>query len=299
VVSLAVGIKTDKCRSGSSWLIHVELVLDRERNILSKESEMSRKIQSNSIKINGSNVHYYITGEGEPLVIIHGCGGSAKAWLKNATILSGRYTVYVPDLPGFGESQSLDGEYSIPVLANFVDVFTKEVGLDSYYLAGHSVGGGVALHCALKSPHKVKKLVLISSLCLGKEISFWVRFASILARRIGNGVMAVPLGIKWLDKMLSAPVKHVKPSFLTSVNLCGRITTYEEQRLVLVNQLSELMIPTLVVWGAKDATVPVKHAYTAAQVIPGCQLKVFEGSGHSVYRDDVARFSQVLTGFLN
>ena len=60
---------------------------------------------------------------------------------------------------------------------------------------GHSVGGGVALNYALKSPHKIKKLVLISSLCLGKEIALWVRIMTLPARAFGAIIMAVLRGV--------------------------------------------------------------------------------------------------------
>jgi len=52
------------------------------------------------------------------------------------------------------------------------------------------------------------------------------------------------------------------------------------------------------VWGAKDPIVPVSQAYAAAKLIPDCQVKVFEGSGHSVYREEIQEFSQLLTKFL-
>ena len=88
------------------------------------------------------------------------------------------------------------------------------------------------------------------------------------------------------------------PISQTSVNLGSSITTFKEQTLVLANRLSELMMPTLVVWGAKDEIVPVRQAYAAAQVIPDCQLKVFEDCGHNVHRDEIHEFSRLLTGFL-
>jgi pimeloyl-ACP methyl ester carboxylesterase len=76
------------------------------------------------------------------------------------------------------------------------------------------------------------------------------------------------------------------------------MTTFREQATVLVNQLSELMVPTLLVWGANDSIVPVSNAYDAAQLIPDCQLHVFEDCGHSVYKQKVKEFSHLLTTFL-
>jgi pimeloyl-ACP methyl ester carboxylesterase len=110
--------------------------------------------------------------------------------------------------------------------------------------------------------------------------------------------MTVFRAIKWLVKKLLIPVEFMVPLSPTSVNLISSITTFREQTLVLANRLSEIMIPTLVVWGAKDSIVPVRHAYAAAQVIPHCQLKVFENRGHDVHRDEINEFSRLLAGFL-
>jgi pimeloyl-ACP methyl ester carboxylesterase len=259
---------------------------------------MANKIDSKTIKISGRDVRYFVAGQGEPLVVIHGGGGDAKTWLNNVAVLSDSYTVYTPDLPGFGESQPLDDNCYLPGLVEFVDCFVDNVELESFYLMGHSVGGGVALNYAIKSPRRVKKLVLISSLCLGKEIALRIRLLSLPIRGVISAILAAPRGIKWLGEMLLIPVELMMPSFRASVNLGSRMTTLKEQTLVLANRLSEIIMPTLVVWGAKDKIVPVRQAYAAAQLIPDCQLIVFENRGHDVYRDEVDEFSKLVTRFL-
>lgn len=255
-------------------------------------------IQSQKIKVDGLDIHYFIAGKGDPLIVVHGGAGGADTWMKNIAALSHNYTVYAPDLPGFGDSQPLDGHYYIPELTKFVNSFSDSLGLEKFHLIGHSLGGGVALNYALEFPHRIIKLVLVSSLCLGREIALWVRLMSIPARFVGSVIMAVLRSIKWILKTLLTPVEFVMPLPSTFVNLGSSITTFKEQTLVLANRLSEIMMPTLLVWGAKDPIVPVTHAYAAARVIPDCQLKVFEGRGHNVHRDEIQQFSHLLTGFL-
>ena len=255
-------------------------------------------IQSNKIKINGRDVHYFVAGQGDPLVVIHGGGGDATTWLNNAAMLSDNYTVYIPNLPGFGESQPLDGDYYLSGLVEFVDCFADNLELESFYLVGHSVGGGVALNYAIESPHRIKKLVLISSLCLGKEIALWIRLMSVTLRGIFPAILAVPGVIRRLSKTLLIPVELMMPSFRASASLGSRIATVKEQTLVLTNRLPEIIMPTLVVWGANDNIVPVRQAYAAAQLIPNCQLKVFENRGHDIQRDEISEFSKLVTSFL-
>jgi pimeloyl-ACP methyl ester carboxylesterase len=256
-------------------------------------------IQGKTIKVNGLDVHYYTAGQGEPLVVIHGGGGDARSWMSNIGELSEKYTVYAPDLPGYGGSQRLAGDYYIPELSDFIGSFASSLGLERFNLVGHSMGGGVALDYALKAPQKIKKLVLVSSLCLGREIAFWVRLLSIRAilRSLGALTISILKGVKWLAERLN-PAEFIMPLSLGSMTVGGNISTFREQSLVLKDRLAEVAVPTLVVWGARDPIVPVKHAYQAAQSIPDCRVKVFEHRGHNVHRDALAEFSSTVRGFL-
>jgi pimeloyl-ACP methyl ester carboxylesterase len=256
-------------------------------------------IQGKTIKVNGLDVHYYTAGQGEPLVVIHGGGGDARSWISNIEELSEKYTVYAPDLPGYGGSQRLAGDYYIPELSDFIGSFASSLGLEKFNLVGHSMGGGVALDYALKSPQKIKKLVLVSSLCLGREIAFWVRLLSIhaLLRSLGTLTISILRGIKWMAERLN-PAEFIMPLSPASMTVGGNITTFRQQSVVLKDRLAEVAVPTLVVWGARDPIVPVKHAYQAAEAIPDCRVKVFEKRGHNVHRDALAEFSSTVTGFL-
>jgi pimeloyl-ACP methyl ester carboxylesterase len=256
-------------------------------------------IQSKTIKVDGLNVHYYTAGQGEPLVVIHGGGGDARTWRSNIGMLAEKYTVYAPDLPGYGGSQPLDGKYYVPELSDFVEKFTRSLGLEKFSLVGHSLGGGIALNYALKWPQKIKKLVLISSLCLGREIAFWVRFFSLPAfvRFVGAIVSFGFKCVKWLLSHLN-PAKYVLPLTPASMTVGCSISNFHQQTLVLEKQLPEIKIPTLLVWGSRDPVVPVKHAYRAAEVIPDCQIAVFRNRGHNVHREELKKFSSVITDFL-
>ena len=257
-------------------------------------------IESRQTRVGDLDIHYYTGGQGDPLVVLHGGGNSARSWLENMEALAQSYTVYAPDLPGFGGSQSLSGEYFIPELVDFVDEFSQKLGLKKFHLVGHSLGGGIALSYALKFPLKVTKLVLVSSLCLGREIATWVRVLSRpkFSRAIGAASIAVLKAAKWVAKMTLPRLEFPIPWSKTTIYLGSGMTNIKQQALVLMHRLSEVAAPTLVVWGAKDPIVPVKQAYAAATLIPDCQVKVFADYGHSVYRDDIPEFSRAVRGFL-
>jgi pimeloyl-ACP methyl ester carboxylesterase len=259
------------------------------------------KIQNRKMQVGELKIHYVTGGEGKPLVIIHGGANGAGAWKKNLTELAKHYTVYAPDLPGFGRSQEIEGDFQIPELVKFVDAFTRNLGLKSFHLIGHSLGGAVAVNYVLQFPNKITKLVLVSSMCLGKEVALWVRFLSRLwlARIMGEVLFTIFRAIKWAGEKLFVGVEFLMPFSRASMILGIPLTTLKEQTIVLANRLSDIMVPTLVVWGAKDRIVPPKQAYNAGKLIPHCQVVIFDDCGHSVYREKLPEFSQLLTRFLD
>lgn len=256
-------------------------------------------VQSRNIKVDGLDVHYYTAGEGEPLVVIHGGGGDARSWEHNISDLSRKYAVYAPDLPGYGLTQPLKGKYHIPELADFVEKFTSSLGLKKFSVVGHSLGGGVALNLALKFPTQIKKLVLVSSLCLGNDVAFWLKLISLptVIRLVGTVFIWGFKATKWLISHLN-PARYILPLTPASMLVGATITDGHQQKLVLDKRLPEVKMPTLVVWGAHDPVVPVKQAYRAAKMIPDCKLKVYEKSGHNVHREQFQKFSKLLTDFL-
>jgi pimeloyl-ACP methyl ester carboxylesterase len=257
------------------------------------------EVQSKRITVNGLDIHYFTGGTGDPLIIIHGGSGGASYWTETIKVLSGSYTVYVPDMPGFGTSQAAEGTYYIPEMVNFVDDFAHAIGHSSFNLMGHSLGGGIALHYINKYPHKIRKLVLVSSLCLGKEIAWWIRLVStpVLCRVISKTVNSLFKGIQNLVKYFG-PWKIIEPISKTSVQIGCGITGFRQQNMVMLESLHKIRIPTLVMWGENDPIVPFRQAYAAADLIPDCQVKVFANTGHSVYSQRLPEFTTILSAFL-
>jgi len=253
-----------------------------------------------SIRVGHLDIHYLTGGEGEPLILIHGGGDSSRAWLQNAAELSRYYQVYLPDLPGFGRNKAIDEDFALSSYVTFVEDFSRSLGLGHFHLVGHSLGGGIALNYALKFPHRIRRLVLVSSLCLGREIAFWARIFSlpIFYRIAKKTVVSIFRAIGWLVRKLNFPLGKVTPPSLFRMSIGKSIMTVRGQTTVLANQLSELLMPTLLIWGAKDNIVPVCHARLAAERIPDCQVRVFQNSGHSVYRHRIREFSSLLVRFL-
>jgi len=115
-------------------------------------------------------VHHTFGGRGSPLLLIHGLGSAGyMEWRFNLRRLAARHTVYAPDLPGFGRSEKPPAaRYGIPFFVRTLVRYMQELKLRSAAVMGTSLGGGVALELALRHPRRVRKLVLVNSVGLGR-----------------------------------------------------------------------------------------------------------------------------------
>ncbi len=119
---------------------------------------------SKFVDIIGMDVHYRVTGEGSPVLLLHGTGASLHTWEKWTEELAKDFQVISVDLPGFGlTGKHFGNDYSISSYTHFLHTFTQKIGLDSFHLAGNSLGGHIAWEFALDYPQQVKKLVLLDA----------------------------------------------------------------------------------------------------------------------------------------
>jgi pimeloyl-ACP methyl ester carboxylesterase len=258
------------------------------------------EIRSRRINVGGLNIRYYTGGKGEPLVVVHGGNSHAGPWAKNLRELAQKYTVFVPDLPGFGLSQKMAGDYHIPDLTNFISEFTKSMGLESFYLMGHSLGGAIAASYTVQHPEQVKKLILIDSMGMGEDIALWIKLLTVpgIAKYLGKSVVGVLKGVKWTIEAMFRSMEFILPVSEASLIIgCGSVGIQTES-IFLKQKLSGIVAPTLIVWGDKDRIVPVKQAYATASAIPGCQLRIL-GGGHCAYQDRLPEFSRTVRNFLD
>jgi len=260
---------------------------------------MEEDIQNKQIKVGKLDIHYITGGEGEPLLVIHGGGDGANSWLETADNLSERYRIYVPDLPGFGRSQPIANDNNdILDFVKFIDDFSDNLSIKRFHLIGHSFGSDVALHYTLRFPKKIIKLVLLNSIHIG--ITPWVKFLSspFFCKTLGLPAHFILEATKWLVHLFYSPSEFRNPLSRSKIALANYVITLKEQGAILVNQLSELMLPTLLVCGAKDIIVPISQAHSAAQLFPNGQLKIFENCGHNVHNQESKEFSRLMKQFL-
>jgi pimeloyl-ACP methyl ester carboxylesterase len=267
-----------------------------------------------SIVVHGARVNYVEIGEGSPVVLIHGLSGCWQNWLENIPHLARRHRVIALDLAGFGESELPQEEISIPGYGRFVDAFLGEIGVERGALIGNSMGGFIAAETAISHPSRVDKLVLVSAAglmrvghrreaALGRAARmFHPAAAAVLARReslikrpglrrrILYGVVRYPHRIE-PELIYEVASGAGKPGFMAALEA---IVKYDFRE-----RLTEISVPTLIVWGSKDRIVPVAGAYEYEELIPDSRRVIFEQTGHLAMVERPARFNQLVEEFLN
>ena len=270
--------------------------------------------ESHWVAVDGINTHYVEAGAGQPLLLIHGLGASVVTWRDNIGPLAESFRVIALDLPGHGDSDKPDIDYASPTIVRHIARFMEAIGIEKTAIVGNSVGGALGLMVALAHPELVSSLVLVDSAGLGKEISTWVKLLSIppLGRLLESAKLR---GTKFLlynvfhDPSLASPelleelyrsrqMRGAKEAIVRVIHNTVGLRGVRDDH-VLIDELKDLPMPTMVVWGAQDRIFPVSQAYRAADSSPQTVIKVFEECGHWPHMEKATAFNSAVTKFLS
>ncbi len=275
---------------------------------------MPPTVQRDYVDVNGMNVYYAKAGDGPPVVLLHGLGASHVTWQENLEELAAHFTVYAMDIPGHGDSVKEGVNYTIDASVAFTFGFLDAMGLSSAALVGNSMGGLIALKCALAEPERITHLVLIDTAGFGKEIASFLRLMSLpfvgeLAERqstrsTANMLKQIFAGKDIATESLTAELVRTRSlpgarsavlkTLREGVNIFGM-----KRRHRLLSRLPDLPMPLMVVWGGRDRFFPVAHAYAAAEMLPSTRLLILPHSGHWPHMQEPDVFNAELTAFLN
>jgi pimeloyl-ACP methyl ester carboxylesterase len=269
------------------------------------------------VSIHGHEVSYRDVGDGPVLLLLHGIAGSARAWRDVMPALAGEYRMIAPDLLGHGESAKPRGDYSLGAYASGLRDLLDALGVERATLVGQSFGGGVAMQLAYQHPERCERLVLVDSGGLGREVNPILRAATL---PLAEYVMPVlfPSFVKERGDAVSRFLRDrgIRSGRAAEVWLAYRSLTETENRKAFVRTVRSVIdpggqtvsamdrlylaaeVPTLIVWGADDSIIPVRHAHAAHEAIPGSRLELFEGVGHFPHVEAPERFVEVLRDFL-
>ncbi len=136
-------------------------------------------IEEGEARVLGYRMRYLAAGSGEPVLLLHGLADSGDTWSRVLPELARRHRVYAPDMLGCGASEKPRISYSPWALATYLRHFLDAVGADAAHVAGHSLGAGVALHLYIQYPERVRRLALLASGGMGRDLPLNLRLCTL------------------------------------------------------------------------------------------------------------------------
>lgn len=249
---------------------------------------------SHFVTLNDLNVHYKKKGKGTPVLLIHGTSSSLHTWQQWENELSKKYTTYSIDMQGGGlTSPAVNNNYSIKAYLNLLDAFVEHLQLDSFYLAGNSLGGHTAWEYAAnaKHAHKVKKLVLVDPSGFfdknrEKPFVFILGKSKLLLKSVEY--LNTEIFVKKSLKEVFYNDNLVSKNMLQRYNDLGRRAGNRKAFFYKVQQLQEgkksdlqkIKCPTLLLWGKEDEWIPVYLSEIFTNNIANNTLIVYKNCGH-------------------
>ncbi|MEU3543748.1 alpha/beta fold hydrolase [Streptomyces paromomycinus] len=269
------------------------------------------------VMVAGIRTGYLESGEGPPLLLLHGNEGTAHDWDAIAPAMAPGHRVIALHLPGFGITDPLPDARPERV-AGFVWDFADTVGLGRPAVVGHSAGGLVALHAALQQPARVPRLVLIASAGLGRLIDVALVLkartvlgdADALVRRLPgiSEVSSLVLSAWYFRQPWRVPLSawayrfslgHSRQFMEMSLQALRGSVGWTGQKSTVLPRLRELSMPVLVVWGALDNVIPAWQGCHALRHLPDGRLQLIPVAGHMPHLEASAEVLEALRPFVN
>ncbi|MCJ1960895.1 3-oxoadipate enol-lactonase [Novosphingobium mangrovi (ex Hu et al. 2023)] len=234
-------------------------------------------------KVSGAQIYWKMDGrEGAPvLVLLNSIGSDMDLWDPALAHLRDQFRLLRIDTRGHGASQAEPGDYTLSLLAEDILAVAREAGVDSFALAGVSLGGMIGMEIALSHPGVLEKLVLVCTSATMDAASWDQRIATVREK----GMVAI--AEMAMGRFLSPEFRAEEPA-VYDVVLRQLIATDAQgyagcgaaiRDMDLAGRISAIACPTLVVTGTRDTSTPLEgHGENLLQTIPGAQHLALEAA---------------------
>ena len=249
----------------------------------------------------GVRLYYEHHGEGAPLLLLHGWGGSAQSFLPVTRDFQTARRVYAVDFPGHGNSPEPPAPWSVTEYMELIYAFLQKLDLLGVDIIAHSFGGRVALLLAAEHPEAVGKMLLTG--CAGlrpkgdSKLSARTRVYRALRSFADNAATRAVFG-KRVDAWREALVQKFGSADYRALTPSMRQTFNRVLQQDLAWTLPKIQAETLLIWGTEDTATPLWMGEQMEREIPGAALIRFEGRGHFAYLNDYPKFKAIAWKFL-
>ena len=260
---------------------------------------MAKAFTEEMVDVGGTKIQVIKGGSGEPLVLLHGAGGNS-GWLNYVQALSDKFTVYMPNHPGYGKSDRPEWLETMADLASFYTWFLEEQGLEGTRAIGFSMGGWLASEIAANCRHAFSKLMLVDAAGIQPkrgEIAdiFIISPAQVTELLFHDPKQAPEYESIYGGEPTPEQADIAERNREMAVRLCWKPYMYDPR---LPGLLSRVSIPTRIVWGANDRLIPLECGQMFNQAIPDSDLVVISDCGHVPQVEKTEEFVKTALDFL-
>jgi len=250
------------------------------------------------IKVKNLEINYNSLGQKGPvLVILHGWGIDGSRFEELGKLLSDKFKVIIPDLPGFGKSDSPKKPWSVSDYTDFILDFMEQLKINQFYLLGHSFGGRVGIKMGIEHADRLKGLVL----CCAAGIKPRPRVKGVILlilSKLGNLIFSLPLLKEVKQKGRKFFYKIVGKRDYTELKGVMKKTFLKAIREDLKPLLKEIKADTLLLWGDKDRLTPLRDGEMMKREILHSELKIVKGVGHRLPYEKPKKIANIIFNFL-
>ncbi len=251
--------------------------------------------------IDGLNIHYDAAGDpslprGQRVLYVHGTGCNTRVWTQHMAAIADVHTPVAIDLPGHGQSGG-NGFRGMADHAYVVVELAAALGWDQFVIAGHSMGGGIALSAALYNPDRISAMMLIDTGARLRVAPSIIEAAYRVAKTGRRG----PPDRTW-GYARSTPQSVVDAIYEMTSDTRLEVTHKDwicDDTFDVMRRVKEISIPTLAICGDEDNLTPVKYHEYLRDHMPNCKLEVIERAGHWTYIEQPEAFNCAVRSFLD
>ena len=247
------------------------------------------------ITYQGIKLHYTVSGEGHPLMLLHGWGCSTEIWQRVLPFLEERFRVINVDFAGFGQSEEPTDVWGVEEYTRSVEAIAQHEGITSPILIGHSFGGRVSIVYA--SRNKVQKVMLVDAAGVKPRRSL-TYYRKVYTFKLLKRLLPLVVGKARAEQMIQARRAKAGSSDYNQASPMMRRVLSKVVNEDLCHLMPKITAPTLLFWGENDTATPLADAKKMEKLIPDAGLVTVAGAGHFSFLENTTLFLRVTESFL-
>ena len=254
-------------------------------------SQTENFVNAKSIKI-----YYESFGSGKSLILLHGAMATSQVWKPYVPIFSNDFNIILPDVRGHGKTENPSKNIDLQLISDDIVALIDTLKLNKPYLCGWSMGGDVGLDIAMRYPDCVSGLI-VGGVTHHISESY---FSSLKAMGLeGPGQINFEQAEKSIPQLINLwKIEHVQSPLHWKELLTQLSFEMINPTLPAEDDLKQITVPTLIVWGDRDQFLPVEDAVELYRLIPNAQLAVVPNADHFVARTKVVLFAELVKEFV-